>query len=290
MGDTHRGTGGQGLTAVEKAREPTPRSKLPRPICCNVSSVAESQMCTMGCSGCGDSAGRGSRGVPSHGGGDIYPHPILSLSPSCPCRRPVFLPSYSHPVPISVSVPSPSSSHPHLCPIPILIPSPSSSHPRLRPIPILFLSPCLSHPHPRSIPVSVPTSSLSHPCPRPVPIPIPIPFPNPFPSHPTPLPFRPCRRRPPALWRHGGGRGARPGCGGKQGVRGGLWNGDRGHPPPTQGSPAHAVAVAQVVALAAVRDVQEDDDASDEVHQLARGQHVQVGAAVPAPIPVAGLR
>ena len=33
-----------GLTAQEKAREPTPRSKLPNPICCSVSSVAESQM------------------------------------------------------------------------------------------------------------------------------------------------------------------------------------------------------------------------------------------------------
>lgn len=53
-------------------------------------------------------------------------------------------------------------------------------------------------------------------------------------------------------------------------------------------SPAHAVAVAQVVALAAVRDVQEDDDAGDEVNELPRGQDVKVGAAIAAPVAVTG--
>lgn len=38
-------------TALEKATDPTPRSNVPRPICCSVVSVVESQMCTKGCKG-----------------------------------------------------------------------------------------------------------------------------------------------------------------------------------------------------------------------------------------------
>ena len=39
------------LTAMEKATEPTPLSKVPRPISCRVTSVLESQMWTHGWSG-----------------------------------------------------------------------------------------------------------------------------------------------------------------------------------------------------------------------------------------------
>lgn len=229
MGDTHRGTGGQGLTAVEKAREPTPRSKLPRPICCNVSSVAESQMCTMGCSGCGDSAGRGSRGVPSHGGGDIYPHPILSLSPSCPCRRPVFLPSYSHPVPISVSVPSPSSSHPHLCPIPILIPSPSPSHPH--PLPITMSVPSPSSFHPRLSPNLILVPSLSPSCSHPHSDPIPEPIP--IPSHSITFPSLSTPAACPVATRRRSGCTAR--LRGEAGGKGGVVEWRQGTSPPHPG-------------------------------------------------------
>lgn len=94
-----------GLTALEKASEPTPRSKVPRPICCSVRRVLESQMWTMGWRGCGNGGGFGGgcpsplpspplSGVPfwgsqSHSGG--VPVPILGVSP----MSPPFLPSPS---------------------------------------------------------------------------------------------------------------------------------------------------------------------------------------------------
>lgn len=43
-----------------------------------------------------------------------------------------------------------------------------------------------------------------------------------------------------------------------------------------------------VVALRAVVDVIEHDDAGDEVHGLARGKEVQVGPPVPPPVTIAG--
>lgn len=85
----------EGLTAQEKAKEPTPRSKLPNPICCSVSSVAESQMCTTGCrgwewgggvkGGCKGGSPHGLGGLGGAGGVPLHPRTLPSLSTPAAC-------------------------------------------------------------------------------------------------------------------------------------------------------------------------------------------------------------
>ena len=53
-------------------------------------------------------------------------------------------------------------------------------------------------------------------------------------------------------------------------------------------SPLDVVVVAHVVPLLLLLCVQQHHHAGVEVHDLPRGQQVQVGAAVPASVPVAG--
>lgn len=53
---------GAHLTALEKSKQPTPRSKVPRPITCSVARLTESHTLTWGCRGCVGSTDRSQQG------------------------------------------------------------------------------------------------------------------------------------------------------------------------------------------------------------------------------------
>lgn len=68
------------LTAFEKSRHPTPRSKVPRPITCSVTRLTESHTLTWGCKGCAKATGQ--MGVTS---GKSVKHrlKVMSSNPNC---------------------------------------------------------------------------------------------------------------------------------------------------------------------------------------------------------------